>query len=114
MRSIQKNLSGGFEGAWIVEIYPATYTVRVALYSEQPNDCTSVSCNNLTYDWDAVYAIAYPKDPHFYESQFASGVEGVNSVTVDAREMGWSKSQETSYNKGAKSAYVGQYPMPVT
>lgn len=114
VRSIQKNLSGDFEGAWIVEIYPATYTVRVALYSEQPNDCTDARCINSKYDWDAVHAVAWPSAPHLYESQFASGVEGVNSVTIHARDMGWSKSQNTSYDKSAKSAYVGQYPMPVT
>lgn len=113
-RAIQNNLSGDFEGAWMIEIYPATYTVRVALYSEQPNDCSNAACSSFIYDWDAVSTIGQPLSPHLYSSQFASGVEGVSTWTVHGRDMGYSNSQETSYNKNAKSAYVGQYPMPVT
>ena len=109
-RSIKKNLSGDFEGAWYVEVYPKTYTVKVALYTEQPSDCTDSICVNskTVYDWDAIFQIAM----HHYKSTFADGPEGLSNGAIHGRDMAFSDSQETSYNKGARTAYVGQYPIP--
>lgn len=114
VRAIDKSLSGDLEGAWLVEIYPATYTVRVALFSDQDNDCTNAACNNCVYDADAIEAIASPMSPHLYVRMFANGAEGVNTWNYHGRNMGLTSSQETAASKNAKTAYVGQYPIPVS
>lgn len=107
-RSICANLSGDFEGAWYVEVYPETYTVKFALYSGEKNDCSTCS---TSYDWDAVSVIA--QQP--YKSMFKTSnteASGTISVHGGGRGIRYAASQETCYNKGYETAYVGQYPIP--
>ena len=105
-KGILSGLSEDFAGSWYVEIYPATYTVKFALYSEQKNDCSTCTTN---FDWDAVCAVSSKP----YESMFTAATnDTLADVNVHGRTMRIAKSQETCYNKGYESAYVGQYPIP--
>lgn len=105
-KGILSGLSEDFAGSWYVEIYPATYTVKFALYSEQKNDCSTCTTN---FDWDAVRAVS--KNP--YKSMFTeSNTDTLSPESIDGRTMRIAKSQETCYNKGYETAYVGQYPIP--
>lgn len=107
-RSICSSLSGDFEGAWYVEVYPATYTVRIALFSSQKNECSYGPCSDNVYDWDAVYTIS----KHNYTKTFATGPESPMPSARHSRSPYYAPSQETCYNKGLETAYVGQYPIP--
>lgn len=110
VKGILGGLSEDFEGAFYVEIYPVTYTVRLALYSSQNKDCTTGTFkSDERFDWDAVCAVSMKP----YESMFTVATnDTLADVQVHGRTMHIAKSQETCYNKGYETAYVGQYPIP--
>lgn len=120
---ILNNLSEDFAGAWYVEVYPETYTVRVAIYNDNKIKCPSVGTyhkhtyNDGTstvdivevYDYDTVKVIANEQ----YKSMFTvSNTESSGTYGFHGRTIKYAASQETCYNKGYETAYIGQYPIP--
>lgn len=89
---ILERLSGDFEGAWIVAVYPGTYTVKYAVYSEAPPQNGATTNFNLS----AVKNI------------------GDTGGTLYTAVWGGSGSQEYDAKFNKEKAYTGQYPVPVT
>lgn len=117
---ILNNLSEDFAGAWYVEVYPETYTVRVAIYNDNKLKCPSASTQHVhtlddgstindVYDYDTVMEIAKNQ----YTSMFTvSNTEASGTDGYHGRLIKYAASQETCYNNNYETAYVGQYPIP--
>lgn len=114
---IVSRLSEDFEGAWMVVIYPDTFTVRFAVYSEQPDKSGGGA---HAYNYFAVQSVGNPTaTPCGYNTTFnVSNVASyeVLGTTVNGVEFRHSNSQEKDYNNStyANCAYTGQYPVPAS
>lgn len=84
---IISQMGADFTGAWIVAIYPKTYTVKFAVYTENPSSAASASNG---YNWDGVDAIC--TSPY---------------TTMSAQEA-------DCKNTASGKLYVGQSPIPLT
>ncbi len=99
LNQIVSGLSGDFQGAFLIQIYPATYTVKAAFFCDQPSHSTG------DFDSAAVKYVGDPTNPHYFTTPFGS-------YTVN----GIDRAQEGMIMQGTtpeERQYVGQYPMPI-
>lgn len=114
---IASRLSENFDGAWIVVIYPETFTVRYAVYSEQPNrektssDVKRASC---AYNYGGVEAVGDPVKCDNSTLGYKTTVGLNTTYTANNGSYRHSSSQEADYTDAtyAGCAYTGQYPIP--
>lgn len=97
---IRSRLSTDFKGAWIIEIYPSTYTVKSVVFCNQPPKSGSDP-----FDWTAVEYVGNPASPHYYTSVDGDFNAGTNTG---------SQSGAIQHSSAANKQYVGQYPIPIT
>ncbi len=114
--NIVDRLSEEFEGAWMVAVYPETFTVRYAVYSGEPNKAGGSHKYNVV----GVQAVGHPTyNPTrigystMYTDKSASFYEV--SSSIGGADYYHSNCQETDYNnaKYEGCAFTGQYPLPV-
>ena len=114
--NIVDRLSEDFEGAWMVAVYPETFTVRYAIYSSEPDKDSS----GYMYNARGVMAVGHPTHnptrigySTMYTDKSASFYEVETSVGGSTYYH--SNCQETDYNNGKYEgcAFTGQYPLPV-
>ena len=110
--NIVDRLSEDFEGAWMVAVYPETFTVRYAIYSSEPSQSSGYH-----YNVNGVQAVGHPTHnisrigySTMYTDKSASFYEVETSMGGFTYRH--SNCQETDYTNGRyeSCAYTGQYP----
>ncbi len=91
---ILEKMSGDFQGAWMIVVYPKTFTVKYAIYTEQADLTVASNPYNIT----GVQHIGQLDGANLYTSIYGN--------TNKSQE--YNNKYDTLGNK-----YIGQYPIPV-
>ena len=109
--NIVDRLSEDFEGAWMVAVYPDTFTVRYAIYSSEPSQTSGYH-----YNVNGVQAVGHPTHNISRIGYSTVYNTGASFYEVETSMGGFtyrhSNCQETDYTNGRYEgcAYTGQYP----
>lgn len=118
---IMKRYTGDNEGAYIVVIYPKTFTVKYVVCSQEPN--RSKVNTGYTYNWTAVEALGSPllgkdatyktigSDDSTFIASYGVG-NGINGSPIK-ESVEHSDSQDYDLLNYPTMRYTGQYPIPV-
>lgn len=94
-KEIRDRLSGDFQGAWVVLVYPKTYTVAGVYFCDQAGTGERFDWEAVKFCYDNVISSS-PFDPKYFSSRY--GDQGSQEYAV-----------KFSQNKDGQ--YIGQYPI---
>lgn len=117
---IMDRFTGDNEGAFIVAVYPKTFTVKYVVCSQEKNKST-LNPDKYTYNWIAVEAVGSPTlgGNHLYitygtdkTSQATFGVgDGINGSPIK-ETVEHTNAQEYDNLHFPTVKFTGQYPIP--